>query len=79
MPAYDYKCSACDTVTEIRHSIVDAPKKKCPVCGKKKLVRQISGGGGIIFKGDGWWATSKVDYINDKARDNKTGKVGIGD
>ena len=79
MPAYDYKCEACEKVTEIRHSIKDKPKKKCPSCGKNKLKVLISGGGGVIFKGDGWYSTSSVAYINDKARDNPTGKVGIGD
>lgn len=79
MPAYDYKCSECETVTEIRHSILDKPKKKCPACGKDKLQILISGGGGVIFKGDGWYSTSTVEYINDAARDNPTGKVGIGD
>jgi len=41
--------------------------------------RQIPQNVGVIFKGDDWYATSSVEYINDKARDNPTGKVGIGD
>ena len=35
----------------------DAPKKKCPACGKLKLVRQIGTGGGVIFKGSGFYET----------------------
>ena len=77
MPAYDYYCESCEYKVEIRHSILEPARKKCPACGKNKLVRLISGGGGVIFKGDGWWATSSVDYINDAARDNPTGMVGI--
>jgi len=79
MSRYDYKCGACDVTTEITHSIKDAPKKKCPACGKNRLVRLIPQNVGVIFKGDDWYATSSVEYINDKARDNPTGKVGIGD
>ena len=29
----------------------------CPKCKKKKLVRQIGSGGGIIFKGSGFYQT----------------------
>ncbi len=82
MPTYSYKCEneECkhnkpETPVDIFHSILDDPKKKCPACGWQTLVRLISGGGGIIFKGDGW--CKSVGYINDKARDNPTGEVGI--
>lgn len=67
MPTYNYKCKACGHILEIMQSIKSAPKKKCPKCGKKKLMRLISGGGGIIFKGDGFYRST--DYINDKFAD----------
>jgi len=38
----------------------ETPLKHCPLC-KSKVERLISGGGGIIFKGSGF-------YINDYAR-----------
>ncbi len=31
--------------------------RKCPKCGKLKVERLISGGGGIIFKGSGFYQT----------------------
>jgi predicted nucleic acid-binding Zn ribbon protein len=31
--------------------------KKCPKCGKRKGRRRISGGGGFIFKGPGFYST----------------------
>lgn len=32
------------------------PIKKCPKCGKDKAKRLISAGGGLIFKGSGFYA-----------------------
>lgn len=33
------------------------PVKKCPTCGKKKARRLIGAGGGLIFKGTGFYIT----------------------
>lgn len=57
MPTYDYACRACGHALEIFHSMTEAPKKKCPKCGKSKLERQIGGGAGVIFKGSGFYST----------------------
>ena len=62
MPTYDYRCGACEHEVEIFHSMSDAPKRKCPECGRLKLVRQIGAGGGILFKGSGFYQT---DYRSD--------------
>ena len=67
MPTYDYRCEACGAKIEIMQSIKAAPKRKCPACGENKLRRLISGGGGIIFKGEGFYRS--VDYIKDKFAD----------
>ncbi len=40
MPFYDYTCSACEARIEISHSM-NTRKRKCPECGKLKLVRDI--------------------------------------
>jgi len=69
MPRYDYKCLVCEKTIEIVHSIKSAAKKKCPNCGKLKLQRLISKNVSIIFKGDGFYRS--IDYINQKARDEK--------
>ncbi|MFT6714799.1 MAG: putative FmdB family regulatory protein, partial [Planctomycetota bacterium] len=37
MPTYDYICDACKHHVEIFHSMSEAPRKKCPACGKLKL------------------------------------------
>jgi putative FmdB family regulatory protein len=62
MPTYDYECSACDHHVEIFHKITDDPIKKCPACGKNKLVRQFGTGAAIVFKGSGFYQT---DYRSD--------------
>ena len=57
MPTYDYQCKACSEETEIFHSMSEAPKRKCPECGKMALKRKIGTGGAIIFKGSGFYQT----------------------
>ena len=58
MPTYDYKCLDCDKVFEHFQSMKDEPLAEC-LCEKKgKVSRMISNGGGIIFKGSGF-------YVND--------------
>ena len=62
MPTYEYRCHACDNKWEEFQSIKDEPSKKCPKCKKAKAERIISAGGGIIFKGSGFYQT---DYRSD--------------
>ena len=62
MPTYEYACDACGHEFEAFQSIKARPLRKCPECGKPRLRRQISGGGGLIFKGPGFYCT---DYRSD--------------
>ena len=57
MPTYEYRCDACDNKWEEFQSIKAEPTKKCPKCKKSKAARIISAGGGIIFKGSGFYQT----------------------
>jgi len=57
MPTYEYRCHACDNKWEEFQSIKIEPTKKCPKCKKLKAERIISAGGGIIFKGTGFYQT----------------------
>lgn len=61
MPTYEYKCTSCDHRLETMQSMKDAPLTTCPSCGKETLTRLISAGGGMIFKGTGFYLT---DYKN---------------
>jgi putative FmdB family regulatory protein len=62
MPTYEYICEACGNEFENFASMSAPPVKKCPKCKKNKVHRKISTGGGIIFKGGGFYET---DYRND--------------
>lgn len=59
MPTYKYKRED-GTTFEIRQSINDNALEECPETGQK-VKRVISGGGGVIYKGDGFYVT---DYKN---------------
>ncbi len=62
MPTYEYRCNACENKWEEFQPITAAAIKKCPACKKNKAERIISAGGGIIFKGSGFYQT---DYRSD--------------
>lgn len=68
IPTYDYECNACGAKMEFFHAMSAKPKLKCPKCGKRKLIKLIGAGAGIIFKGDGFYRT--CDYINKKAKED---------
>ncbi|MCR4337549.1 MAG: zinc ribbon domain-containing protein [Candidatus Omnitrophica bacterium] len=57
MPTYQYECEACGHHFEILQSMRDAKLRKCPECKKLKLQRLLGFGGGIIFKGTGFYET----------------------
>jgi len=63
LPRYDYKCSSCEHVFELRQSFNSDTVMPCPECGSTSN-RQFHAPP-IIFKGSGW-------YVNDygKGRGN---------
>jgi putative FmdB family regulatory protein len=71
MPTYEYKCDACGHAFEKFQSITAGPIRKCPHCGKNKVRRLISSGGGLIFKGGGFYIT---DYRDASYKDNGDAK-----
>lgn len=56
MPTYEYACNRCGII-EVFQSIREDALTACPQCTSKKIERLISGGAGVIFKGDGFWET----------------------
>jgi putative FmdB family regulatory protein len=73
MPTYEYICEKCGHQFEQVQSISAKPLSVCPeaLCGKKtwgrgKVKRAISAGGGLIFKGSGFYTT---DYRSDKYKE----------
>lgn len=71
MPTYEYRCAACGHEFERFQKMSDPPVRICPECGKRKAERRISSGGGLLFKGPGFYAT---DYRKDApAKTKETG------
>jgi putative FmdB family regulatory protein len=62
VPTYEYECEKCGECFERFQSITARPLRKCPKCGGKAR-RKIGAGGGIIFKGSGFYET---DYKRSK-------------
>jgi putative FmdB family regulatory protein len=56
LPTYEYECEKCHHQFEQVQKMKDEPVKTCPACGGK-VRRLISGGGGFLFKGNGFYIT----------------------
>lgn len=67
MPTYEYECNECQNKFELFQSIKSEPVAECPQCGSDSK-RLFSMGGGIIFKGSGFYTT---DYKKDNAAGKK--------
>ena len=57
MPTYDYECDACHHKFEKFQSILADPLKECPACGQPSARRLMGTGGGVVFKGSGFYQT----------------------
>jgi putative FmdB family regulatory protein len=74
MPTYDYECASCKHAFELFQSITAAPITECPECKKPEVKRLIGTGGGLIFKGSGFYCTDyksksyKQDASVDRAK-----------
>ncbi len=68
MPTYEYECTSCGAVFELFQPITEPPRRKLrkgdprPCRCNARVARRIGTGGGIIFKGSGFYAT---DYRSD--------------
>ena len=82
MPTYEYVCSKCGLEFEKFQPIADQPLNVCPqdVCAQRKwgrgaVKRKISAGGGLIFKGSGFYITdyAKKDHVAAEKADKAEG------
>lgn len=55
MPTYEYRCNACGKNFEYQQRMSDDDLVTCEACGQPKLEKLISGGGGFVLKGSGWY------------------------
>lgn len=56
MPTYEYECGSCGYRFDLFQSMTARPRATCPRC-KKRARRLISAGGGLLFKGGGFYMT----------------------
>ncbi|HAC04485.1 MAG TPA: FmdB family transcriptional regulator, partial [Gemmatimonadetes bacterium] len=69
-PTYEYHCPNGHEF-EVFQRMSDDPLSECPECGAKAQ-RQISGGAGFLFKGDGFYITDNrsEDYKKKASADS---------
>lgn len=61
MPFYDYKCPGCNKIVEYHHPIAKTIDAQCIECFRSDkeyhMLKQTSCGGGVHFKGSGFYET----------------------
>ena len=87
MPIYVYRCDACGHQEEFLQKVSDAPRTRCPNCGKEALTKMVTAAG-FQLKGSGWYATdfkasgskpaSTATNATSSATDNKAEKKSEG-
>ena len=55
MPLYDYKCTKCGTIREVRHGFHESHEEPCPACGA--AMTRVFSAAPIVFKGSGFYVT----------------------
>ena len=66
MPIYEYRCSKCGDVFEVRQKFADAPLTVHEGCGG--TVERLISASGFNFKGTGWYVT---DYARGGSKSKK--------
>ena len=77
MPTYEYECRGCGHAFERFQGINDDPIKVCPEC-QGAVRRLISSGGGLVFKGPGFYATDYRGGTPGKSGGDKESKDSSG-
>ena len=76
MPNYDYECQKCGKRFEVFQSMNDAKLTDCPEESCDGTVKRLLGtGGGIIFKGSGFYQT---DYRSSSYQAGAKAESGAG-
>ncbi|HVE79640.1 MAG TPA: zinc ribbon domain-containing protein [Gemmatimonadaceae bacterium] len=73
MPTYEFRCPSGHEFERFYRKISDGvPELPCPDCGAV-AARQLSGGGGLLFKGSGFYLTDYGKNAHAKRGDAKAG------
>lgn len=75
MPTYEYLCDNCGYEFEKFQSITAKAFRLCPRCKKNHLKRLIGPGGGVIFRGNGFYQT---DYRSESYKKGAAKEKGAG-
>lgn len=68
MPTYEYVCKNCGETLEVFQSFSDKPLKKHKECGGQ--LQKVFHARGIVFKGDGFYATDSKPAAKTKSSDS---------
>ncbi len=68
MPLYDYRCTSCGNVVEVRHGFEERYKGTCPKCGA--ALERVFNPAPVHFKGSGFYVT---DSRSKKSSESKKG------
>jgi putative FmdB family regulatory protein len=66
MPLYDYACTKCGRVYEVRHGFEESHDRPCEACGAP--LRRVFNPAPVLFKGSGF-------YVTDSRRSGSAGKA----
>ena len=76
MPLYDYECSQCHKVVEVRHGFDETHTQPCPDCGGE--LRRVFNPAPILFKGSGFYVTDSRKPEGTKESSSKDASSGSG-
>ena len=66
MPLYDYACTQCGRVQEVRHGFGESYDRPCEECGG--ALKRVFNPAPVLFKGSGF-------YVTDSRRSASSGKA----
>ncbi len=69
MPLYDYRCTKCGKVSEVRHGFDEPFVGACPACGG--AVQRVFNPAPIVFKGSGFYATDSRKKTGDASKSSE--------
>ena len=79
MPTYEYECQQCGNRFEVFQSMNDPKLTLCPDENCAGMVKRLLGtGGGIIFKGSGFYQTDYRSKSYNEAAKKDSGSSGGG-
>ena len=70
MPAYDFRCTECEEVFEVKQSFSDSPLTEHEGCGG--TVERLISPPALQFKGSGWYITDSRNGGSSSSSESKS-------